>query len=151
MLVSLSKDFKNLFLLKNGIYQINHFNLDLILPFRLQINEKYPNLGDFDNYGVCDHFSQVLEQCPMIESSTDRYFIMSVTEINKDYQPDDGGWRWHKWGKYIGCQEITSEYLYDEPIIEKVYCYSIYEVTNYIESRFNNNNIFENNVMIEHK
>lgn len=149
MLVSLMN--QNRFtLLKNGIHEINHFNLDILIPVNLDFDEKYPDLGEFYSYGVCDHFSQILEQCPILESSKERAFVVSVTEINKSEEPSSGGWRWHKWGSYIGTHEITTEYLYDEPVVETVYCYHIYEVTNHIPNLSKNNNrILKSHFMIE--
>jgi hypothetical protein len=39
-----------------------------------------------------------------------------------------GGWRWHKWGPYIGTQEPKCEYIHDEPEIEEVFTYHVYEL-----------------------
>ena len=88
--------------------------------------EQYPELGEFNCYGVCDDYRQVLGQCPELEA-TGREFAITVTPVVKANQAESGGWRWHKWGPYIGTQTPTTEYLYDEPEIEKVYCYHIYE------------------------
>ena len=33
------------------------------------------------------------------------------------------GWRWHKWGPYIGTQDPQCEYLADEPEIKEVFVY----------------------------
>lgn len=78
------------------------------------------------DYGVCDSYQQLLEKCPIIESS-DREYIVTFFQVDRSDQEEEGGWRWHKWGDYIGDQEITMEYIYDEPEIERVYCYQIYE------------------------
>jgi hypothetical protein len=48
-----------------------------------------------------------------------------LTEVRKDDQPKQGGWRWHKWGPYIGTHEKQFEYLADEEGIERVFCYHI--------------------------
>ena len=99
--------------------------------------EHYPALGEiqtftnykyssFCSYGVCDSYEQILEQCPEIVNS-ERKFVITLAEICKDDQPDEGGWRWCKWGEYIGVHEPQCEYLYDEPVVEKVFCYHIYE------------------------
>jgi hypothetical protein len=45
----------------------------------------------------------------------------------KANQPKEDGWRWRKWGQYIGALEPTCEYIADEPHIDKVYVYHIYE------------------------
>jgi hypothetical protein len=78
-------------------------------------------------YGVCDNYKQVLKYYPEL-NNTNKKFVISLYEINKENQPSEGGWRWHKWGNYIGKQKPCCEYIYDEPIIEKVYVYSIYEI-----------------------
>ena len=81
-------------------------------------------------YGVCDNYEQILERVEKINYylESDKKFCIVITPIEKSRQPAMGGWRWHKWGAYIGDQDSTSEYLYDEPNIEKVYVYHIYRV-----------------------
>ena len=87
----------------------------------------YPILSnEIWNYGVCDDYQQLLSKCPEIVES-DRQFLITLFEVNREDQPEDGGWRWHKWGDYIGTQQPTCEYLYDEPEIDRVYCYQVYE------------------------
>jgi hypothetical protein len=125
-----------------GIYQITHFNGDSEMDYewrfgsagrnhRDRFEADYPSFaaGDFNAYGVCDSYQQVLEQCPEIVAS-ERGFVMFITELSKASQPDEGGWRWHKWGPYIGTQEPQCEYLHDEPVIERVFTFHIYEVLN---------------------
>ncbi len=109
-----------------GVYEIGHFNFNHMLEdYEL---EQYPEFEDwFDSYGVCDNYSQILEHCPEIEKS-ERKFVIALTPIIKQNQSSKGGWRWHKWGPYIGVQESKAEYMYDEPNINKVYCYHIYEI-----------------------
>ena len=110
-----------------GVYEISHFSFNHATGLK-DFEDCYPTLKDeFSSYGVCDDYQQVLEQCPEIIESSIPYAI-SVTPIRKSEQSDWGGWRWHKWGPYIGKQEPTTEYLYDEPVIEQVYCYHIYRI-----------------------
>lgn len=108
---------------KLGVYEIGHFNFDQMIN---TIN-KWPDLGEFNCYGVCDNYQQILNQCKELENPQ-RKFVISITAIEKKKQSEMGGWRWHKWGPYIGKQNPTCEYLYDEPIIEKIFVYHIYEV-----------------------
>ena len=60
-------------------------------------------------------------------------FTLSVTDLSaqsrsgKADEPSSGGWRFRKWGEYIGKHEVTCEYIYDEPDIDFVYCFHIYE------------------------
>ena len=82
--------------------------------------------GSFNAYGVCDNYQQILDQCPEIVTG-ERRFVITLAEMRKDGQPDQGGWRWHKWGPYIGTHEPQCEYLHDEPVVENVFCFHIYE------------------------
>ena len=111
-----------------GVYQIVTFNGDHMFKYRC---EHYPRLmsagiNPFSPYGVCDRYEQVLEQCPMLVTS-DRQFSVFLTGVYKEHQEPDGGWRWEKWGPYIGTQVSKADYLYDEPEIESILVYQIYE------------------------
>lgn len=83
--------------------------------------------NDIWNYGVCDNYQQLLDKCPEIVNSNERQFIVTLFQVDRDDQDEEGGWRWHKWGDYIGDETPTCEYLYDEPDIDRVYCYQVYE------------------------
>lgn len=87
----------------------------------------FGSIGSFNAYGVCDNYQQILDQCKELVDSPTRQFVITLAEMCKEDQEPDGGWRWHKWGPYIGTQEPTTEYLFDEPIIERVFCFHIYE------------------------
>lgn len=112
-----------------------NFNNHIDYPFRFcdfdnftKHDMEYPTDIGINCYGVCDSVDQVLEQST-IAHDPDRYFIVGLTEVRKQNQSPDGGWRWHKWGPYIGVHTPTTEYLYDEPDIDVVYVYHIYEYT----------------------
>lgn len=105
-----------------GVYEVGHFGSSALLPDY----EHYPLL-DIGPYGVCDSYEQVLERCPELVESQERQFVITVTAVCKKDQPAEGGWRWHKWGEYIGVHCPTCEYLHDEPVVEQVYVYHIYE------------------------
>jgi hypothetical protein len=79
------------------------------------------------DYGVCDNWEQIPARWPEIVTSP-RHFVISVTEMRRKDQEPAGGWRWHKWGEYIGDHEIKHEYLYDENHIESVFTFHIMEV-----------------------
>lgn len=113
-----------------GVVICGHFSYDIILENNGYEIEEYPEIDDpdFSPYGVCDNYEQVLDRWPEIASSMGRKFVVALTPVERSKQPEDGGWRWHKWGEYIGDQKPTCEYLHDEPLIEKVYCYHIYEI-----------------------
>lgn len=109
--------------LAKGVYEIGHFGGS----HWLTNYDHYPPGLPISAVGVADSWQQVLLKAPVLQQSMDRKFIVTVTPIIKSEQPASGGWRWHKWGPYIGNYEPTTEYLYDEPDIEKVYVYHIYE------------------------
>lgn len=73
-------------------------------------------------YGVCDSWEQIVEECPRLQADREPY-VIRITPVVKG---DNGGWRWHKWGPYIGVHSPEYEYLDDEPAIEKVYTFSIH-------------------------
>lgn len=107
--------------LRLGVYEIGHFGSSLFL----RGYDHYPETT-VDSFGVCDSVDQLLAACPELEAP-DREFVVTVTKICKATQPAEGGWRWHKWGEYIGVQNPQCEYIRDEPEIEEVLCFHIYE------------------------
>jgi hypothetical protein len=133
--------------LRAGVFQIDHFSFDFYLPGTSNTHrpgswDEYPefpecpgaaefmghSISTWSAYGVCDSVEQFFETefGKFIESS-DRSFAISFTRIAKSEEPDDGGWRWHKWGPYIGRHEPQYEYLYDEKGIEEVFVYHVFE------------------------
>jgi hypothetical protein len=111
---------------EKGVFEVGHFSLGNCIGKQLSFEQEYPELS-INAYGVCDNYQQIIEQAPEL-SDEKRNFVISITKISKDKEPEEGGWRWHKWGPYIGEQESTTEYLYDEPEIDEVYVYHIYEL-----------------------
>ena len=86
---------------------------------------------DYENYeciecGVADNIEQVKKKYKkLIAKKRNRYVI--GFEILRKKHAEKNGWRWHKWGRYIGKQKPQCEYLYDEPIIEEIIIYDIYK------------------------
>lgn len=92
----------------------------------LTSGKKCPNpFGTISSYGVADNIEQVLERYKAVIDSPTTKIIITAAPICKDEQPSDGGWRWHKWGEYIGTQEPQCEYLYDEPSIDEVIIFHV--------------------------
>lgn len=128
--------------LEVGSYLINHFSFEHVI---LGDWETYPELGkeiiakgvlnpsmglyEFGPYGVCDGPEQFWEtELGKFIRESDRPFCVSFTHVAKADQPPDGGWRWHKWGSYIGKGEPQCEYLYDEEGFEDgIYTYHVFE------------------------
>lgn len=95
-------------------------------PHRLKMQKFYA--PDFpSDYGVCDTPEQVLERWPSLETDP-RRFIILFGEIRKDEQPEHGGWRWHKWGEYIGTKDPQCEYLADEDDIDSVLIFKVIQM-----------------------
>lgn len=70
-------------------------------------------------YGVCDNYQQLLD---MYDFENDpRLLFISMVEIRREFQPERDGWRYHKWGLYIGTQNPQCEYIY-------VWTFHIYEM-----------------------
>ena len=97
-----------------GVYEVGHFGS----------SHWPPGFSNSYKYGVCDNYEQVLEHCKDFIEKVD--CIITVTPIIRETEPDWGGWRWHKWGEYIGTQNPQHEYLYHDKHIDKVYVYHIY-------------------------
>lgn len=117
-----------------GVYQISHFSFDMML------SRNGGNLRDEDDwdpyadelpggvpcYGVCDSVGQFMEKFGDALKADAAGYCLSFTRIAKDEQSPEGGWRWHKWGEYVGNGEPTTEYLYDEPKFTEVYVFHMF-------------------------
>jgi len=81
--------------------------------------------------GVADNVEQIKEHYKKeIEDPTAKY-VITITPVFQVDQDPVGGWRWHKWGTYIGVLEPKYEYLYDEDFgkdFEYVLTYSVYRI-----------------------
>ena len=126
-----------------GIYQCN-FNFNFCHEEFLE----FDNMGNIPfaqsyevfapsylkaQYGVGDSIEQIKEYFKEeIEDPNRKYFI-AVTPVfqDKENKGKGGGWRWHKWGEYIGKLEPKCEYLDDEDFgddFEYVIYFHLYEV-----------------------
>lgn len=108
-------------------------NYDLERMTNYQEKKNFDSPIYWCDYGVADNASQVLDYYYSLYEQNKEYmkeqrFIIMLTPIFKEDQPENGGWRWHKWGQYIGKFEPENEYLFDETGIDYVYCFKILEV-----------------------
>ncbi len=93
-----------------------------------------PNPDYLDQYGVCDDVQQVLDKYgERLENDGHEYFIWFAPVFqDKSNAGKGGGWRWHKWGEYIGNLNPQYEYLDDEDFGEDwqgyVLCWHIYRI-----------------------
>jgi hypothetical protein len=134
--------------IENGIYQTDfNFSYDIANYTSFEVFDKYDRLGKdgipvpfnqeknnndyfettLATYGVADNIEQIKNKYKELIDSKNP-IVISISEIRKDEQPEYDGWRWHKWGEYIGSKEITSEYIYNEPEIDSVYVFTVYAV-----------------------
>lgn len=88
---------------------------------RLHTSNRYIN-----EYGVVDTPEQLLSLYDF--NSDSRKLAISFVLLEKENMEPRGGWRWHKWGEYLGTQDPQCEYLYDEPVIEKVCVFHIHKL-----------------------
>lgn len=116
-------------ILKEGYVQIGHFSSDILL---------YGRNGDWDfevegvpTYGVCDSPEQFVEKFHATLEADPRNICVFFTHIPKEPHNNGkgGGWRWHKWGEYVGDGEPTTEYLDDEAGFEiGVYVFHVHDI-----------------------
>jgi len=78
-------------------------------------------------YGVADNAEQVMKHYSALANNK-QFWLVTITPIRKDEQPEKDGWRWHKWGPYIGNETPMHEYLFDEPHIDEVVVFQLLEV-----------------------
>ena len=87
--------------------------------------------GYFFCYGVCDSPQQFIDRFKKLLEEDERTFVVSFGHIKKEPEKagKGGGWRWHKWGRYIGDGKPQCEYLDDEEFFaDGVYVYHVYQV-----------------------
>ena len=116
--------------LADGIYESTFFFLPWDMPNREKFCD-YPEFNSFkssygSSYGTCDNVQQILDEYPELQDPN-RQFMVLLQKVVRAEQPSQGGWRWHKWGPYLGSFEPEHEYIYDETGIEQVLIYRIYE------------------------
>jgi hypothetical protein len=106
-----------------GIYEVNTYNfglmLDLMSPYKAATMRREDVI-----YGVADNAAQIKSHIAYLKDDP-RPFIVAMTPVYKSLQPKQGGWRWHKWGQYIGTKSRQCEYIADEPEIDMVFCFSV--------------------------
>jgi len=121
---------KSTTVIEEGVVQIGHFSLDIMIWGRNapEFYMGYPEIAGIPAGGVCDSPQQFLDRFRKQLQDDKRTFVVSFTHIAKDpsNRGQGGGWRWHKWGEYIGTGKPEHEYLDDEEGFEDgVYVYGI--------------------------
>lgn len=81
--------------------------------------------GDYvEVSGLADNEDQVVEKFKHLADREEKFVIEMHPVYRKD-EPDTHGFRFHKWGSYIGDREITMEYLYDQTDMDVIYVFQI--------------------------
>lgn len=111
--------------LSQGLYLCCHWSSEHLLRGR-KVKPSYFLNVEYDAFGVCDTPQQVIDAYKL-NDIPEEVFVCFVP-IRKSEQPSRDGWRWHKWGPYIGTQHPQCEYIYDEPSIKEVYTFQIYQL-----------------------
>lgn len=91
-----------------------------------RIGDAYEAGLPIPGYGVCDTPEQFLELYRERLDASPRRFILSFVLLDKS-DPNCHGWRWHKNGPYIGVQHPQCEHFGDEPEIQQVCMFHVYE------------------------
>ncbi len=114
-----------------GMYIVGHWNVEEMVvgdEVRKRWNEEKYVSPPFPEFGVVDYPHQLLEVVDL-HTIPEKVFVTFV-KIERDQSNANigGGWRWHKWGDYLGIQNPQCEYIDDEPDIECVYTFSVHEL-----------------------
>lgn len=102
------------------------------IPFEQAFESFAPDYKKIQ-YGIADSVEQIKEYYKEeIEDLNKKYFIAATPVFqDKSQKGKRGGWRWHKWGVYIGTLNPQCEYLDDEDFGENfkyVICFRLYEL-----------------------
>lgn len=102
--------------------------------------EQYPKMREYNNthpkfegyctsYGVVDSIEQIQEIYKALIDDPNRKFYCQIVWVDKAEETSQDGWRWHKWGPYLGDLKPQHEYLYDEDdSIKGVLTFSFIEI-----------------------
>lgn len=135
MLVDLKLNSKDLsawgiYIVEQGVYE-GSFNFNLLIDLSpIYKRDRDSEYSDHSRsyYGVADNLDQIKSLYADLIHSEESNVVISLAKIEKVEEPEEGGWRWHKWGEYIGTQSPQCEYLYDEPEIESIYVFHVHKV-----------------------
>lgn len=120
--------------IETGVYESSfQFNFHITA-------ELFKEKLDCKEYGVADSVEQIKSHHKAeIEDEKDKY-VIAITKVYQDKSQagKGGGWRWHKWGEYIGTHDPKHEYLDDEEFGDDflfVIVYDLYRVEVSSENR----------------
>lgn len=102
---------------------------------KLKWDDRYKIFPNYEKitYGVADSIEQIKEYYKDEVSDTEKKYCLALTPVwqEKENKGRGGGWRWHKWGEYIGKLNPQCEYLDDEDFgddFQHVITFTLYAV-----------------------
>ena len=99
-----------------AIYEaINYQGLNFFSMVKYKI-VKDENGFDVETSGVCDNINQILHNYHTLLIDANKLFVIVTHKIYQNDQPSKMGWRWKKFGPYIGEHDIENEYLYNDDL-----------------------------------
>ena len=103
---------------------------------KLTWEDRYKIFPNYEKitYGVADSVEQIKEYYKEEIADVNKKYVITLTPVwqEKENKGKGGGWRWHKWGKYIGNLNPQCEYLDDEDFgdnFEYVLTFTLYAVS----------------------
>jgi len=110
------------FIQETGIYQstfpFNFPEREFEELVKLSYDDRYKIFPDYEKttYGVADNIEQIKEYYKEEVADENKKYAIALTPVwqDKSNKGKGGGWRWHKWGDYIGTLDSKCEYLDDE-------------------------------------
>lgn len=100
---------------------LNDHNFSFMYDKDSKFNRDYENDPDYiktdlSGYGVADTIEQIKEYYKELIDDPNRKYAIEITPVfqDKENKGKGGGWRWHKWGPYIGTLNPQWEYIDDE-------------------------------------
>ncbi len=107
------------YLQETGIYQSTFpFNFPEDEFEEINGHSRYETFVNMEKstYGVADTIDQIKDYYKEEIADTNNRYAIALTPVwqDKANEGKGGGWRWHKWGPYIGSLNPQYEYLDDE-------------------------------------
>lgn len=102
---------------------------------KLTWDDRYKIFPNYEKitYGVADNVEQIKEYYKEEISDENDKYVIALTPVwqEREKRGTRFGWRWHKWGKYIGKLNPQCEYLDDEDFgddFEYVLVFILYKI-----------------------
>ena len=103
---------------------------------KLTRDDRYKIFPNYEKitYGVADKVEQIKEYYKEEIADVNKKYVIAITPVwqEKENKGKGGGWRWHKWGEYIGKLNPQCEYLDDEDFgdsFEYILIFTLYAVS----------------------